>query len=78
MAQEKPESGGQENTIVRGADGSLYLLSKDKLPIKLSEKDTEKLNQILKYAGEQLSQKIKEEIPVMGGGVNLLVPEIFS
>lgn len=78
MAQETPESGGQENTIVRGADGSLYLLSKDKMPVKLSEKDTEALTRILKSAEEQLTQKIKEEIPVMGGGVNLLVPQIFS
>jgi hypothetical protein len=77
MAEATSKAAGEQKTLVRGADGALYVISKDKPPIKLAEKDAEGLRQILKQAEEQLSATLKDEVPIVGSGVTLMLPEIF-
>jgi hypothetical protein len=58
MAREKAEPARKKRarkTLVRGADGGLYVLTDNALaPFRLSEENTEKVTQILKDAHENL------------------------
>lgn len=78
MAKKRSKTASQEKVFVRGADGSLYVVSKNKAPIKLSKKDAEALTRILEEAGERLSECLKDEIPALGSGVNIPLPNIFQ
>jgi hypothetical protein len=75
MAEVKATAG--KKTLVRGADGGLYVLSKGKPPMKLQEKDAENLRRILGEAEEKLSERLKDEVPIVGAGVNIHVPELL-
>ena len=68
--------GGRDQTLVRGADGALYVCNKKGKLTKLPNADAQKLDEFIAKAEEDLS-KLAEGIPVMGGGVNLCVPNIF-
>ena len=76
MAQ-KSKRGGKETTIVRGADGALYVADKKNGKLtKLPAADAKKVNDFIAKAEDDLS-KLVEGIPMIGGGVNLCVPDIF-
>ena len=77
MPDPQPGGAGGRKTLVRGADGSLYAVSKDGASMKLEQQDAQKLKQLIKDAEDALSQKVKDEIPTMAGGLNLCLPEIF-
>lgn len=72
-----PGGAGGRKTLVRGADGSLYAVSKDGASKKLEPQQAQKLKQLIKEAEDALSAKVQAEVPVMGGGLNLCLPEIF-
>jgi hypothetical protein len=65
--------------LARGADGALYLISKDKdqRPIKLSTSETRTVNQILKDLEKELAKRMKDEVSIVGSGVNLPPPPPF-
>ena len=68
----------KDKTLVRAADGSLFAVSKDGTPVKLSQQDAQKIRQLIKTAEDELSAKLQQEVPATGGGVNLCLPEIFN
>ena len=72
-----PKPGGKDQTVVRGADGALYVCDKKGKLTKLSAQDAQKINDLIATAENELSAKVQQQIPVMGGGVNLCVPDIF-
>jgi hypothetical protein len=83
-ARRKPASSTRERkTLVRGADGALYLLTeKDLAPFKLQEKKAKILTQILEDAREdvvvaELSSSVIKRIQSMNGCVHTGPPEIF-
>jgi hypothetical protein len=80
MARAKGKSApgkSERKTLVRGADGGLYLLTdKNLAPFKLEEDKAESVTQILKDACEEpvtekLSTKVVKEIRGEGHGVNV-------
>ncbi len=75
----EPATGGDEKrTLVRGADGALYLLSKNDAPMKLDEDEAAKLKEIVQTAEDELSEKIRTQMPALGGCVHLVLPEVFQ
>ncbi len=80
MAQvnEEPGSEAREGiTLVRGADGALYLVAKDSAPVKLEREEAEPLENILKAAEDQLSRNVEKELQIMGACVHVKLPEVF-
>jgi hypothetical protein len=67
-----------EKTLVRGADGALYLLDKNNPPIKLRDEDAEVIKRLVKDAEVKLSEQVMKDVPIIGSGVNLVIPEIFD
>jgi hypothetical protein len=64
-------------TLVRGADGALYLLTENKAPVKLKEKEAKIVTQILEDVEDQLARSVKEAVPSLGSGVHMIIPEVF-
>jgi hypothetical protein len=77
MAQAGPKQPGKgpENRIERGADGALYLLREGQAPRKLTPDETENLTKILQDAEQEVSGRVKKQIPTMDAAIFLVIPE---
>jgi hypothetical protein len=68
-------------TLVRGADGALYMLTKDQPPVKLTEKEADKIEDILEDVEEKLGKLIDKAIPrcefACTRSVHVSLPEVF-
>lgn len=51
-----------KNTVVRGPDGALYVLSKTAPPAKLTEQQAQKLTEILADAEQKFEDTLYKEI----------------
>lgn len=78
MAEENPQPTDNKD-LARGPDGALYIVSKDKAaePLKLSEKDTQTVNQILNDLQKELAKRMMDEVSIVGSGVNIPPPPPF-
>jgi hypothetical protein len=77
MPKAKTKVAAKQKVLVRGADGALYVVSKDKPPIKLPKKEAAALKQILRKTEGQLSDSVHGKVPMVTSGVTLTLPEIF-
>jgi hypothetical protein len=71
----------KDKTFVRGADGSLYLLSKTEAPVKLTDSEAAKLEEILDNAREKFEKILNKEIadhiePGCAHGIQLKIPHV--
>ena len=64
-ARRKQAGERRKNKIVRGADGGLYLLGGGRAPRKLTPNETRKLTKILQDAENDVSDRVKKQIPSM-------------
>ena len=68
-------------TLVRGADGSLYYVSKSEPAVKLTEEESETVSQLIDEAEEELARKINEAIPRIAPNctrnARVILPEVF-
>jgi hypothetical protein len=55
----------RKNTIVRGPDGGLYLLGGAGAPRKLTPNEAQKLTKILQDTEDDVSDRVKTQIPTM-------------
>ena len=69
--------GVSDKVFVRGGDGALYVVSKDKAPYKLREKEARLVQGILDDAQRQLEERLKNEVPILGSMVNVPFPHLF-
>jgi hypothetical protein len=76
MAKKRKKMAGPQKVLVSGADGSLYVVTKNKAPVKVPKKQAAALKLILKKAEGALSISAKD-IPTLTSGINLVLPEIF-
>jgi hypothetical protein len=76
MPKQESKASGGEKVFVRGPDGALYILSKDKPPYKLDAEEMKTVGQILKDAKNLVEKRLKIEAPSFGSMVNLNVPGI--
>lgn len=71
----------ETSTLVRGADGHLYVISKKEKPVRLTESESEKLEDILEEFEKQLGKLVDKSIPRLCFGdqhsVHLTIPEVF-
>ncbi|CAN5470626.1 hypothetical protein BH18VER1_BH18VER1_14420 [soil metagenome] len=74
---ETKEGAGEKRTVVRGADGVLYLMTETRPPIKLTEDDAVKLKGIMEDAEKELFDRISREMPALGGCVHVVIAEVF-
>jgi hypothetical protein len=78
-----PENETETKLLVRGPDGHLYLLSKDKPPQKLSPDDDQEVTKIVEDHEDNLAKDIENKIPALGHGVHIGtgvhcgIPEVF-
>jgi hypothetical protein len=77
MPKQRSKTVGGEKIFVRGADGSLYVLTKEKAPFKLKAKDAKAVEGILADAQQQIGERLKNEVPNCGSMVNIPFPHIF-
>lgn len=66
-----------DKVFVRGADGSLYILTKDKPPYKLKAQEAQKVEAIFNDAGKLVKDRLKDEVSQFGSMVNIPFPRIF-
>jgi len=75
----QPRRGGK--TLVRGADGALYMLTKTDVPVKLTENEERKVTKVLKEAEEKLGNILNEEIPRLDLGCHatfhITIPDVL-
>ena len=78
------DSGGnppEGKTLVRGADGTLYMVSKHDPPETLTGEEAGQIAQLINEAEEDLSRKINELFPrIMPNCVRnarVVIPEVF-
>jgi hypothetical protein len=69
-------------TVVRGADGALYILSKTTPPVKMTNEEAQKLTEILENAKPKLEAILNEEIAAncdkgCGRTLDLTIPDVF-
>jgi len=78
MAQARRKQAGKrpKKKIVRGADGGLYLHSEGSPPKKLAPNEARKLTKILRDAENDLSDRVKKQIPTMDAAIFLVLPEV--
>jgi hypothetical protein len=77
-----PEQNAPEGkTLVRGADGALYFVSKHDPPEILTEAEAAKVAQLVDEAEEDLSRKINHAIPRITPNctrnARVVIPEVF-
>lgn len=82
MAQARHKRPHRETrTLVRGADGALYMLTKTHPPVKLTDNEKEKIEDILDDAEEKLGKIINQAIPrcefSCTRSVHVTIPEVF-
>jgi hypothetical protein len=75
QAKRKPARKKRKYTLVRGANGALYLISEEKKPVEVDEKQTEKVTKMLDDFEDQLSEIFG--IHISGPGVHLATPEVL-
>jgi hypothetical protein len=68
--------GGKDKTLVKGAHGDLYIVDKTGAVTKLTAEQAAKVYEWIAETEEKLSH-IQGVPPLVGGGVNLCVPDIF-
>lgn len=66
-----------DKCFVRGADGSLYVISKDKVTKKLSPAEMATVEQILRDNDAELEKKLHDEVPSLGSMVNVSIATEF-
>lgn len=70
-----------KKTLVRGPDGSLYLLTENAPPLKLTPEETKRVEEIFQGEGEALGKAVDAALPriCLGGSHNLhiAIPEVF-
>ncbi len=75
-----PEKKTQDKvTLVRGADGALYLLTEDKTPLKLKRSEEKQINEILEDTQKKLTKVVEGIERCDFGGtrvVHVIVPEV--
>ena len=75
---ENPPEG---KTLVRGADGALYFVSRHGLPDRLTEEESELVTQLIDQAEDDLSRKINAAIPRIAPNctrnARVILPEVF-
>lgn len=64
--------------FVRGADGSLYVVSKDKDTKKLKGEEKAAVEKILLDTDTELEAKLKAGVPSLGSMVNVSIATEFS
>jgi hypothetical protein len=62
--------------FVKGADGSLYVVSKDKVT-KLSPQEKAAVEQILQQTEGDLETKLHNQVPSLGSMVNVPLATVF-
>ena len=62
-----------DKVFVRGPDGAVYILSKDKPPYKLNDEEVETVGRILDDAEKQVGEQLKAQLPGFGSMVNVHV-----
>jgi len=71
----------EEKTLVRGADGTLYVLTKNNPPMRLTEEESETVSQIIDEVEEDLARRINEAIPRIAPNctrnARVILPEVF-
>ena len=75
MAQPDQNADDERRALVRGADGTLYLISKRKPPIKLGNDESRIIQDLIREVEQKLSDQL---IPVIGSGSNHSIPELFD
>jgi hypothetical protein len=70
-----------KKTLVRGADGALYLVSETGPPMKLTEQEKNDVEYLLNDAEEKLAKALNENVPRLALGcthkVQIEPPEVF-
>ncbi len=66
-----------DKVFIRGADGALYILTKDQPPYKLKAQEAHKVEEILNDAGRLVEERLKNECSQFGSMVNIPFPRIF-
>ena len=77
MPKQKSKAAGGDKIFVRGADGSLYVLTKDEVPHKLTLKEAESVERIFKDIQKQLEKCLHDEVPSLGSMVDVPFLHIF-
>lgn len=80
MANQGADDPQDKKTLVRGADGALYLLTETQAPMKLTEEETQTVTNLLAETDEKLTRILKE-IPRFSLGctrkAHVTLPEVF-
>jgi hypothetical protein len=63
--------------FVRGADGTLYVIGKNKMTKKLSAAETAAVEQILRDTETELETKLHDQVPSLGSMVNVCIATEF-
>jgi hypothetical protein len=77
MPKTKSKAAASDKVFVRGADGALYVVSKDRVPYKLNRKEAGLVQGILNDAQLQVEERLKNEVPILGSMVNVPFPHLF-
>jgi hypothetical protein len=72
---ERTRKMAKERTFSRGPDGSLYVLSKNNPPQKLTAQEQQAVTDILKDAQKDVTDKVKASLTSVGFGVNVNVAD---
>ena len=71
----------KEITLVRGADGTLYLINETKTPLPLKEHKAHQVTEILKDAEKKLTEIIEKDQWFLSlsctGNVHIVIPKVF-
>lgn len=70
-------SAAEEKTLVRAANGDLYVVTKNKI-VKLENRTRSRVRRILNNAEAELAGVIDEDVPTLNSGVNLGLTEVFG
>jgi len=79
--QSRPGDAPAGKTLVRGADGALYFVSKSDPPQRLTEAQAAKVADLIDKAEDDLSRKINDAIPNIAPNctrnARVVIPEVF-
>ena len=73
----KRTTAASDKVFVRGPDGSVYILSKNKPPYKLKAEEVRAVGRILSDAQKQVAAQLKAQLPAFGSAVNTNIPRPF-
>jgi len=67
-------------TVVRGADGALYLLSKSGRPVKLTENQTKEAHSVIRKLEGKLNKIVEDELKSIALGctqhTKIIIPDV--